>query len=240
MFVCSVDTATKSLAISIIYYNTNLTNDINTIYNNYLVDKKLNPDNAAQKYLNLLTSVNKLLDNKMQIYYLNVVDLIPGKKVSEVAAVFRTKALHYYLNTILDPIIDNLMVNNQGKDWLFLMEYQLNANQKSNLISSQIMYHFTKYTIVNTKTYSSEIQLVGPSLKNKIIIGDEKGNYSNFIEKNQTNYAANKSHTRFNFLRLIKQLGKEPMIKDIKKKNIDDIADSVLQGLAYVIKYKGF
>ena len=61
--------------------------------------------------------------------------------------------------------------------------------------------------------------------------------YSTFVEKYKTLYASNKNHTKYNFLKLIEHLKSEVFIKDIKKKNMDDIADATIMSLAYVIKY---
>lgn len=227
MYVLSIDSATKSLGVSVVSYNLSLADDIEKEFNLYLNHKKNNTFNERlENFILMLKQVNKILDNKLQLHYLNVIDLIPNKKVNDVSVQDRTKALHNYLTDVIDPII-------QSKDnWLFLLEFQMGPNTKSNIISSQLMYHLSKY--------NHKIELVGPSLKNKIIIGDISGGYENFAEKYQTSYAANKMHSRHNFLKLLKNMKKESMIKDIKKKNIDDIADSVLQGLSYMIKHHGF
>lgn len=239
MFVLSIDTATKSLAVSIVEYNTKLANNIDDLYNQYLhkkstihtSDKNANDNKIIKLYINLLSQVNILLDEKIKIHYINVIDLIPNRKVTDASIQEKTKALYEYLMH-LDTIITSHCIN--PSDWIFLLENQMGPNTKSNTISAQIIYHLTKYNI--------PIELVGPTLKNKIIIGADDSNYSNFVEKRSTNYAANKAHTRFCFNRLLNYMNKSHIISDnkIKKANVDDIADSVLQGLAYMIKYKGF
>jgi hypothetical protein len=228
MRVISFDVATKSLAVSIIKYNLNFCTEIENIHNQYLVDKKTEKTkkniSIVELYLNLLDDINKILDARIDFKYLDVIDLIPGQKVKETNIVDRTKALYTYLSTILDPLIGD-----EPDSTLFLIEYQMGPNDKSRVISSQIMYHMSKYSGIT--------HLVGPSLKNKIVIGGNDALYSNFIERYTTNYAANKNHAKFNFLKLIKILNKEDVIAKIAKKNIDDIADSVLMSLAFVIKH---
>lgn len=238
MYVLSIDTATKSLAISLIFYNLNLSNDIDKEYENYLKEKaNINKDDSNklfENYLNLLTKVDTLLENKIIIHHLEVIDLIPGKKVKEASIQEISKSLHNYLNNVIDPIIAKYNKTDEIKnDWLFLLEKQMSPNNQSNSISSMIIYHLSKY--------DAEIQLVGPTLKNKIIVGGSKS-YSDALESHSTNYAANKSHSKGCFLELLKHLKKEDLLDvcQIKKKNVDDISDSTMQSLAYVIQYKGF
>ena len=236
VYTLSFDPATKSLAVSITEYNVDLSENIDNEFKNYLKKKDKIDESDINKllenYLNLLTEVDKLLENRIKIHYLNVIDLIPGKTVKRSDIQEISKSLYNYLNTVIDPIIEKYNKDNNKDDWIFLLEYQMGPNIQSNSISSQIIYHLSKYTY--------PIELIGPTLKNKIMIGGVDASYSNFLETHTTNYAANKSHSRYNFLKLIKDLKKESMVKNIKKKHIDDIGDSVIQGLAYMIKYKEF
>lgn len=243
--VISIDTATKSLAISIINYNLDFLSDIEIAYNTYKKYKAicisaLKPNDILHNsnlinelinaYNNLLDTVLKILNLRIDIEFMTVVDLIPGEKVTDTNIIYRTTKLHNYLNNILDPLIAKYDLPNHN--FLFLLEYQMGPNVKSNAISTQIMYHLTKYTSPNTN-----IRLVGPSLKNKIVIGGQESNYSNFVEKYKTLYAANKNHSKFNLIKLLQYLKKEKSIKHIKSKNIDDIADSVIMSLAYILKH---
>lgn len=226
MFTISIDTATKSMAVSIIQYNTEINEQISELYDTYKNDKKLATTAAEllQLYINLLDNVKFLIDNKIKIHYLNVVDLIPGQKVADTDVVFRARQLYIYL-TEIDTILDKL---DKSQKKLFLLEYQMGPNIQSNMVSSQLIYHFSKYT-------DAEIKIVGPSLKNKVYIGGDDAKYSNFMEKYKTLYAANKNHSKFNFLRLMDYLGVNGTFENIKKKNIDDIADSVIMSLAYYL-----
>lgn len=236
MYFISFDVATKSLAVSIIEYNINYLDDIEAAIIEYHKNKpnlqgSKNINKLLEAYICLLDQTKKIFDTKMKIIDLRVKDLIPGKKLSETTIVERTSALYKYLCEIDQKIAD---LNLEPKDILFLIEYQMGPNDKSRVISSQIMYHFTKFA--TTIDSEPNIQLVGPSLKNKIIIGGLDSNYSEFLEKYSCNYTANKNHAKYNFIKLIKYLDVEHMINGIRKKNIDDIADSVLMSLAYRLK----
>lgn len=279
MHVVSFDTATKSLAISIIEYNLNYLAEIKIGYELWIKYKDfiLDPNTEIyipkdpeykdytretmvaelllERYTHLLTTIKTILDNKIKIRYVNVVDLIPDKKVSETDIVYRTEMLYNFLNNVLDPEIQRHCYNAQT---VFLLEYQMGPNVKSNAISTQIMYHLTKYCEAPSKNtmqlgepsmvgnkiklgapiiFGNNIQLIGPSLKNKVYIGGEDAKHSKFIEKYTTNYAANKNHTKYNLMRLLEYLNQQDIIKNIKKKNIDDIADSIIMSLAYILKH---
>jgi hypothetical protein len=238
MHIISCDIANKSLATSIIYYNLNLSNDIKVLYEIYL-DKKstlLSGFNVKNKhenmkeilkcYILLLDDIMELNAKKIKIISLNVVDLIPGKKVCDTDIIYRTDKLYNYLHLVLDPQILQL------ENCTFLMELQMAQNVQSNVIASQIMYHFMKYQ----NFPKDNIKLIGASLKNKVNIGGGiDSQHAEFMEKYKTNYAANKVHIKYNFLKLLDYLNCKHMIADIKKSNIDDIGDSVLQGLAPIL-----
>ena len=164
MYVVSFDTATKSLAVSIIEYNLNYLNEIKIGYELWIKYKNciLDPnteiyipnepkyenytretmmaDLLLERYIDFLTTIKKILDNKIKIKYVNVVDLIPDKKVSETDIIYRTEMLSNFLNNILDPKIQQICY---GTKTVFLLEYQMGPNVKSNAISTQIMYHLT-------------------------------------------------------------------------------------------------
>ena len=252
MFVLSFDVATKSLATSLIEYDVNYIKKINKIIREFhknkkaifclhdIINKKLNtkflwPDlklKYVNLFLDLLHKITTILKNKIKILYLDVKDLIPGKKVSETSIVERTQKLKEYLAEIENHT--NKIIPSVQFPLNVLIEYQMGPNDKSRTISSQIMYHFSNISnLGNSREHN--IYLVGPTLKNQIWIGDEKGKYCEFVAKYKTNYSANKAHAKFNFLRLLNILGASDLIKTIKKKNIDDIADSTLMSLSWTI-----
>jgi hypothetical protein len=231
MNIISFDVATKSLAVSIINYDTNIGNKIDELFNNFKKYEGKNNLLVLQEYEKLIDDVTTLYDNKISIKYLDVKDLIPDKQLKDTTAVERSNALFNYL-TKLDKIILDYTDEN---DLVFLIEYQMGPNDKSRAISSQIMYHCMRYY------NGSNIHLVGPSLKNKLIIDkSDESKYSSFIGKYKSNYSANKNHSKHNFLVLLKKLKSEKLIQHISKKNIDDIADSVLMSIAWVLKSKYF
>jgi hypothetical protein len=181
-------------------------------------------------YIELLDKITNLVDNKISIEYLDVVDIISGKKVKETDIVERTAGLYDCLTELDNKLCCHGQLMQEG--YTFLIEYQMGPNDKSRAVASQIMMFLSKYC---GKYGPSIIKVIGPSLKNKVTIGGDDAHYSNFIEKYTTNYAANKNHAKYNFLKLLNHLEKEHMISHIKKGNIDDIADSVMMSIAYYL-----
>jgi hypothetical protein len=231
----SFDLATKSLAISIIDYNSNYITDITTAYNSYLKYKKTFNSKDLNKlilrYNELLDIIQKIIETKIHIQYATVVDLIPNKKVVDVSVIERTSKLYHYMNGPFQELM-NEHCKCSNEEMIFLLEYQMGPNVKSSMVSAQILYHITKYQ--NAKM--DNIILVGPSLKNKVVIGGNDSHYSNFVEKYTTLYASNKNHTKYNLLKLLDYLDCKDIISGIAKKNIDDIADSVMMSIAYILK----
>jgi len=229
MKLVSFDCATKSLGVSVINYNMQFNEQVNIAYQTYMLAKVACRDihETLFNYIKLLDKIIYLIDTRINIEYLDVIDVIPGKKVKETDVVERTMGLYRCLAQLQQSA--NLSRDNE---YTFLVEYQMGPNDKSRSVAAQIMMFFAKYC----EPYGhSTIKVVGPSLKNKVVIGGDDAHYSNFIEMYTTNYAANKNHAKYNFLKLLKYLKKEDYIKHIKKSNIDDIADSVMMSIGYYL-----
>jgi hypothetical protein len=232
-----IDLATKSLAVSIIDYNPDFIREMNQQLDDWIEYKNRYIEWCAESGMEdietLLIQFNKtldkitdVLDGRLKILDMSVVDLIPGDKVADVSVVDRTTKLHQYMNTIFDSKLSLY----KPQDMTFLLEYQMGPNIKSNLVASQVIYHLAKYR------NGDNIVLVGPSLKNKIMIGDREAHYSNFVNRYTTLYAANKNHTKFNLQRLLEFTGDKFPPKGIKKANVDDIADTVMMTMAWLLK----
>lgn len=165
----------------------------------------------------LVKKTNKELRELIQIVDGETVDLFPGVKNDEIDAVSRIKAVVCYVETRILPLLISLDGNLK-----IVIEYQMDINHKTNLVSSALITLFSKYDVV----------VVGPSLKNKISVCDE-GKYENFTEKTISTYIANKQHALFNFQRIENLFGSR-----IKRTKLHGhIADSFMQILGY-LKYQ--
>jgi hypothetical protein len=273
MFIISYDIASKSLAMSIIYFNHEWKYDLQKINTEFHNDKQ-KCDTSIELCKCVLKYIDKmeaLVDGLIKPIILDVVDLIPGKKVKETSVILRASRLASYLKYV-DFLIDTHI--KYGEKHKVLLEYQMGPNDQSRNVGSQILLHYSNVdtgfksamvaskicnfkgsddstnlsamvadiSVFNDKLIEMEhknqidkydVEIVGPSLKNKINLVKDKP-HSFFIQKYTKSYDANKAHSKSNFIHWIKIKKAELMIKNIKKKNLDDIADSVNMTLAWI------
>ena len=254
MYILSFDVASKSLAVSIIKFNENWRADVKQsieILNQtlclYTITGKDKPNidsftKICQASLVHINNIHNILDTLIQIIYVDVVDLIPGKKIKETDLILRSNRLKGYLNN-LDHMIKDFDACH------VLVEYQMGPNNKSNNVFSQILYHYSEgdLNFKNTsdskniikdspepkKTPKLTIEIVGPSLKNKLNLDKDRPR-TYFIEKYAKTYDANKKHSISNMNYFLKTKNAKHMIANIKNKNLDDIADSITMTLAWI------
>lgn len=219
MYYLSFDIANKSLATSYIYYN----NDYNKYKNSNIEFVTL---------LEKLNYINNMINNNFKYLYYSVKDLIPDKKVKDTTIIERSNGLKKYMEELKNIINESIISNNIKKIYV-LVEYQLSSNYNANAIYNQIIYEFSNS--YSGDEYIYEIIVMNPSYKNKIYFN--KGlKHSSFIQKYTNNYIANKNHCKANFLYFLNSFNMKEVLKNIKSKNIDDLADSFMQIFAY-IKY---
>jgi hypothetical protein len=161
---------------------------------------------------------------------LKVIDITEGV-VDDIDTINRTLLLKKCL-TKIDTEIANIRDSKEEYKLAplkVLVEYQMSLNDKSRGISHQIVYHYSNINGVS-------VELVGPSLKNKIHFSAEL-EYGNFISKYSAKYTANKNHTKSNFVYWMGQNGYTQLLNDsgIKKGNYDDIADAFMQSIACIV-----
>ena len=216
MYYLSFDIANKSLAISLIKFDKQ--------YKQIIYKTKIKSDNYENTIMNM-TKLNKELNHIFDYYIYEVVDLIPQQKVRETTLIDRSKKLKEYLNNLNIQITD-IKNKNNIENITVLVEYQPSFNEKSRTIYNQIIYEYSN--IPNYKLY-----IMNPLYKNKLYFSSNL-KHSYFIQKYNNNYIANKNHTKVNFLYFLDQYKLNHIVKKIKKKNIDDLADSFMQILAYI------
>lgn len=221
MFYLSIDVANKSLAISFIKY-------IKVKYINKITNDNTNISNGTigiNNQLKTLTEINNQINNSISYYICEVIDLIPNKKVKNTSQLERTSALKIYLSK-LQTRINNYINKYQIDKIKVLVELQPSFNDKSRAAFNQIIYEFSNLSIY-------KIKIMNASYKNSISLNKDL-KHSNFIKKYSNNYLANKNHTKENFLYFLKTFNLLYLIKNIRKKNYDDIADSFMQIMAYI------
>jgi hypothetical protein len=223
MFYLSIDVANKSLAISFLKFNKENSVQLNNINNSVQLN---NINNSVQlNNINNSVQLNKQLNNIIRYYICEVIDLIPNKKVRNTSQIERTIALKKYLMQLQLNINNYINISNINKIKV-LIELQPSFNDKSRAAFNQIIYEFS-----NKPLY--KIKIMNASYKNLISL-NKNLTHSKFIQKYSNNYLANKNHTKENFLHFLKTFNLMHLIKNIKKKNYDDIADSFMQAIAYI------
>lgn len=220
MLFLSFDIASRSLAYTIMYYNTDVLSIISNIINN----------DSITNGIDSISNIGYVLKRNVDLRVCDVTDINEGLKNKEVDTLIKTKKLKSILLT-LQSILENFkaeLLNEGGinTEIAVLLEYQMPSNYQANAVFNQIYYHFVDYNP----------QIISPCYKNKIYFSNDL-TYDNFSSKYKNTYSANKSHTKANFLYFMESFGLKERISHIKKKNLDDAADSFIQIFAYINYY---
>jgi hypothetical protein len=162
------------------------------------------------------------LDSAIQVHWINLIDLTDGKKATDVSALDKARSLKSHMTKIKKQVHDTI---GEEMRYNILIEFQMNVNDKSRAVYNQLLYEFCD---------CGDIVCMPPALKNTVYL--HKGlMHGEFMDKCSSNYQANKNHSKYNFvyyLCIYNQLG---LLKGIKAKNYDDVADTFMQFLAHII-----
>lgn len=188
------------------------------------------------KYFTILRSISNLT---YRVVYAETVDLIPGKSNNSVDIIERSEALATWMLR-LDVMLASVGVV-KDKSTILLMEYQMAPNDKSRCISHQIIskYCLTYTCKVVNPTYKNHREMINGAFLQRDPQKSEWPMHHKSIEKYATSYSANKAHTvlfmeywlaHHAFPEEVAIVDK--VIKSVKK--IDDIADALMQGIAWL------
>ena len=201
----SIDVATKSLAIGIYSMNLNL---------------KTKSNINDHENISFIERMHKI-DTLIVPLFVNVFDIAKGKNAKDTNIFDKAGSLKEVLTSI-DSMMKSLLVES---NIIVLVEYQMNANHLSNSIYNMIIYHYSNVY---------PIHIMMPAKKNKIYLHPIL-KLSTFLGYSSSNYKANKEHAKYNFLYFMILFNHEKMLIDIKKNNLDDIADTFMQMIAFHI-----
>ncbi len=160
-----------------------------------------------------LTS-EEAIDSIIDPILMNVYDLGDGRSAKDISIDDKARALRI----VLDEIDTHLT-----EPFITLIEYQMNANHMSNAIYNMLIYHYASKSVIHT---------IKPMLKNTLYCHNRL-KLSDFLASSSSNYSANKNHCKYNFIYFMLLFGHRDKIKHIKQKNLDDIADTFMQCLAF-------
>ena len=108
-------------------------------------------------------------------------------------------------------------VAGQDRQLQVLIEFQMGANPKARMIFAALIAIFADY----------DVELVNPSLKNKIYFSEE-GKHKHFIKKYSQLYSANKAHAKYNFEFIEKKIGSPIKATSTEKGHIADAFMQIL------------
>jgi hypothetical protein len=161
------------------------------------------------------------LNELIIVRFLKVFDLTPNKKITDTDILEKSIALKQVLHEIIELTNDTI-----GSEYELLVEYQMNVNDKSRCVYNQIIYEFIDKCVIHRMI---------PSKKNLIHLKPELS-YGNIMNNSNSNYRCNKNHSKYNFLHFIDSFKYTNLIKPLKKSNYDDIADTFMQLIAFLLK----
>ena len=205
MWYLGFDCATKTFAYSLSYINLNLCS----------ISQQIRQD--IQNNINI-EKWNTETKNFIQILEGETIDMYPDRPDSSISTMDRINGTY----KIVEKIKHNIAIRKiNPNDITVAIEFQMGVNAKSRVISVALATLFSSWRTI----------FIGPSLKNKISIG-EFGKYCYFIEKTTNTYQANKAHAKYNF-GLVEKLFTSNIPKSSSQTR-GHIADSFMQVLGFI------
>jgi hypothetical protein len=230
MKIISFDSAIKNMGFCYVEYDEEWETKLQILSDK--IEPSLDKKDFMKECLALLKEIDKVLSNALVVKYLDVFDTGSASKGHQQSL----EIAHGLADILL--YIDGII---QNPDCI-LIEYQMLQNDKSRIMSNQIIYHYinkTAHSSTEGKTKSliagnisndrqHKIHIVGCSLKNSIALY-KGGSHQNFVSK-YSNYTANKNHTKSNFKRFAELFD----VKVPKTKKIDDMADAFMMIMGWI------
>ena len=195
MLLISFDCANKSLAVAVVEWNIHWADS----YLDQL--RALGPIKDEQDISKLDLILTKLLDdyyNQWHILYMDVVDLISGKKVIETSVTERCLALKTYVTSLdrMFPVPD-----------IVLIEDQMTPNEKSRGVFYCLMYHYTPMAKNVNARHKNDFNLGG-------------GYITDFLLAYSKSEAANKAHTKANMLAYLERTNQMKALYSVKARQL--------------------
>jgi hypothetical protein len=206
-----------------------------------------NPE-FMQHLANFISVLHYFLSNFIRFHSAGVKDVLDGKLVSETDEVERTKCLHKFLRA--SPVsLEKIEYRSDADDGVtnvpvnVIIEHQpskigMKTNNKSTMVGHQLLFYYVNIGV------NGPI-LISPKLKNNISL-DEGLRYEGFLaaqtRRNHKDavYAARKQHSKESMLHLLKVFNQEHILEGVPKSCFDDLADSIMQVIAYLVENKIF
>ncbi len=162
-----------------------------------------------------------------------VVDILGGEKLADVSPVERTQALWRFLST--HPVIAHI-----DPDTVSIIEYQpqkigAKTNMASSMVSHQLMFYYVNNGPILVDPKLKNTISCGPGMTYEYYLADEMPRHKT---AQAARYAARKRHSKENFIYMLDTLGMQHIIRGVRKSVLDDLADSTMQIIAYLVANK--
>jgi len=183
-------------------------------------------------------------------------DILEGNKVSETDEITRTRYLRDYLRRHDVSPDTRVIIEHQPN------KIGTKTNNKSTVIGYQLAYHYidNRPVLIEPKLKNTlaladgldyntmmdtalerakELSMVAVDATAATIATESLEQPEPFDAKKkrkELKYRVNKAHSKANFLHLIKTFNQEHIIEGIPARDLDDVADSVMQIIAYLSK----
>lgn len=182
----------------------------------------------------ILDAANYFLDGFITYHSSGVADVLEGRNVDECDEIARTHALNKFLM--------RSDVSSCSPDTQCIIEHQpskvgTKTNNKSTMVGHQLMFYYAAYNPV----------IVNPKLKNNLTLR-EGLSFAKFLEvemakgksKKDASYPARKKHSKASLIHLLNTFNCSHVLDTSPKSCWDDLADSSMQVLAWMIENKKF
>jgi|SRR5581483_5098634 len=171
---------------------------------------------AYAQFMAMVQQTRALTATWLIVEKCGVIDML-GTKVESTDKLFRARCLK--------TTLDNIAVGVGRDDKIIIEDQPASVNVKSSSVADQLCLYFADY----------DVELISPTWKNKLCFR-EGLDYATFRGRVSTSYAANKRHSKENFLYLLRVLEQEKWLLTVDPTCYDDLADSCMQIIAYVAK----
>jgi Poxvirus A22 protein len=182
---------------------------------------------AMIELFSMLNEIKYAMKTFITFHSVGVNDILEGKKVADTDEVERTVALAKFLEA--SPV-SLQAISREDNIYHFatevIIEHQpskvgMATNNKSTMVGHQLMFYYV----------GRVISLVSPKLKNQISLPGIV--FSPTYGGASTPYYARKKHSKDMFLQLMKVFDMEYVYSQIPLSCMDDLADAVMQIIAY-------
>jgi hypothetical protein len=249
----NIGSMSKKTFINLIH---NVLKKLNNVYNNIIKITYINVfDLIPGENINKITVKSTTEKLKYLLHYIDnifphvdVVLIEYQMKQNSLTPLISGQIMFYYTELKSVPVTyannkkGTHMNKSSGGITYGLEEQMLVKTDKIKHVNNQQLKKTNTQETITEKNSNIRVEFVGCGVKNSHKTVSD-GDYSNFIERYNINYTANKKHTEYNFLQFIKIMNDEPLmlLEEFfkKRRNVnakyDDVADAFMMVYGWIV-----